>query len=328
MSAPSSSGRWSAGDAKVLSTTTSGGAWPACAARSRMVAADARDVGDLEQRVRRRLEPHEARPGGQALPQGVLARREVDVARRPAARGPVHALEVAVRAAVDVVADDDLVARRRRAGRSPRSSPIRSRRRCRGGRPRGPPPRARAARGSGSGCGRTRSRGAAARRRPGRTSRSGRSAARRRRWPRRARRRRGPRGWRRRRAVSDRADRRRAWPSSYRREIKVGGACTNKASPDAARSASATWSGHRPAPPGAHRGPDRCVRPPPPAAIAMASRAIARGATARRPTTSAASLRTTNHGRRMASRPPGSAGWRERSSDRLRGGVPGATRTA
>ena len=35
MSAPSSSGRWSAGDANVLSMTSSGRARPACAARSR-----------------------------------------------------------------------------------------------------------------------------------------------------------------------------------------------------------------------------------------------------------------------------------------------------
>ena len=109
MSAPSSSGRWRAGDANVLSTTTSGGAWPACAARSRMVGGRRRDVGDLEQRVRRRLEPHEARALGQALPQGVLARREVDVRRGRPARGPVHALQVAIGPAVDVVADEDLV---------------------------------------------------------------------------------------------------------------------------------------------------------------------------------------------------------------------------
>ncbi len=41
MSAPSSSGRWSAGDANVLSTTIRGGAWPAWAARSRTRAAEA-----------------------------------------------------------------------------------------------------------------------------------------------------------------------------------------------------------------------------------------------------------------------------------------------
>ena len=75
-----------------------------------------RDIGDLEQRIRRRLEPDEAGSGGQALPQRVVARREVDVARGPAARGPVHALEVAVGAAVDVVADEDLVARARELG--------------------------------------------------------------------------------------------------------------------------------------------------------------------------------------------------------------------
>ena len=83
-----------------------------------------RDVDDLEVRVRRRLEPDEAGPLGQRLPQDVRPGREVDVARVHA--GPAtDPLEVPERAAVDVVADDDLVARScqlgdRRRDRRPR----------------------------------------------------------------------------------------------------------------------------------------------------------------------------------------------------------------
>ena len=116
--------------------------------------------------------------------------REVDVAGVDAGAAP-DPLEVAERPAVDVVADDDLVARRRRARRWPRSPPTPTRTRSRARRPRAPRPPARAARASGSASARTRSRVAAGRRRPGRRSRSGRSAARPRRSARRARRRRG-----------------------------------------------------------------------------------------------------------------------------------------
>ena len=198
MSAPSVSGRWMAGEANVLSTTISGRR-PPSAARRGDGRGDLGDVDDLEQRVRRRLEPDEPRPLGQRLPEHVRSRRpgRRSAASTPAA-GPADALEIAVRAAVDVVADDDLVARPGELGDG------RGRRRARGEgdpvprRPRAPRPPARGARASGSASGRTRSRGAACRRRPGRRSRSGRSAARPRRSARRARRRRGRRACRRR----------------------------------------------------------------------------------------------------------------------------------
>ena len=65
------------------------------------------DVDDLEQRVRRRLEPDEPRPLGERLPHRLGIGGEVRVARDDAVRA-ADALEVAERAAVDVVADDDL----------------------------------------------------------------------------------------------------------------------------------------------------------------------------------------------------------------------------
>jgi hypothetical protein len=82
---------------------------------------DGGDVDDLEERVRRRFEPDEAGALSQRLPQRVGLRVEVHVARLHARRA-MHPLEVAVRAAVDVVADHDLLARdrqlRNRGGRS------------------------------------------------------------------------------------------------------------------------------------------------------------------------------------------------------------------
>ena len=65
------------------------------------------DVDDLQERVRRRLEPDEPGALGQRLPHRLGVGREVRVARDDAVR-PAHALEVAERAAVHVVADDDL----------------------------------------------------------------------------------------------------------------------------------------------------------------------------------------------------------------------------
>ena len=148
MSAPSVSGRWMAGEANVLSTTISGRV-PPSAARAIERVGHRRDVDDLEQRVGRRLEPDQAGPLGQGLPQRVGAGGEVDEARLDARAGPAHALEIAVRAAVDVVADDDLVARASELGdRRGRGGA-----RCEGdavaSRPRGPPPPAPGARGSG-----------------------------------------------------------------------------------------------------------------------------------------------------------------------------------
>ena len=109
MSAPSVSGRWSAGDANVLSTTTSGRR-PPSASRRATVADGLRDVDDLEQRVRRRLEPDEPGALGERLPEDVRPGGQVDVARvDPLAA--LDALEIAIGPAVDVVADDDLLAR-------------------------------------------------------------------------------------------------------------------------------------------------------------------------------------------------------------------------
>ena len=149
-----------------------------------------RDVDHLEMRVRGRLEPDQPRPFGERLPERVLPARQVDVAGVDPGAAP-DPLEIAVRAAVDVVTDHDLVARRRqlRDGRG-RRRPRRERDPVlpaleSGDRPFEPL------------AGRVLRAGvlvAAARRlrrRPGRRSRSGRSAARRRRSARRVRRRRG-----------------------------------------------------------------------------------------------------------------------------------------
>ena len=86
---------------------------------------DCRDIDDLQVRVGRRLEPDEAGAPGQLLPERVGAGRQVRVMGVDAGWA-VDALEVAERAAVDVVADDDLIAgdgelgdrrRRRRSAR-------------------------------------------------------------------------------------------------------------------------------------------------------------------------------------------------------------------
>ena len=69
-----------------------------------------RDVHQLEMRIGRALEPDQPGPLRQRLPERVLARGEIDVPGVHAL-APVHPLEVAERAAVDVVADHDLVAR-------------------------------------------------------------------------------------------------------------------------------------------------------------------------------------------------------------------------
>ena len=71
MSAPSSRGRCSSGVAKVLSTdhTRSG------AAGRR---ADRREVGDLEQRVGRRLDPQEVGLHGPLVPERVACRQALD----------------------------------------------------------------------------------------------------------------------------------------------------------------------------------------------------------------------------------------------------------
>ena len=73
------------------------------------------DVDESEMRVRGRFEPDEPRPLGQCLPEDVRPTVEVDVSGVHARRA-VDPLEVAERAAVDVVADDDLFAARRQLG--------------------------------------------------------------------------------------------------------------------------------------------------------------------------------------------------------------------
>ena len=100
MSAPSSSGRWRYGVAKVLSTTTTAPAGVGGVG-------DRADVDDVQQRVRRGLEPDEARALvdrlGDAVVRGELelvALRLVDLREEP------------VGAAVDVVDGDDPLARR------------------------------------------------------------------------------------------------------------------------------------------------------------------------------------------------------------------------
>ena len=124
MSAPRASGRWSAGEANVLSTTMRGRP-PPSVARRRTVSRDRRDVDDLEQRIGRRLEPDETGAPGEGLPEHVRAGRQVDVSGVDAL-GPVDPFQIAEGAAVDVVAHDDLVARpgqfgdRRRRGRADR----------------------------------------------------------------------------------------------------------------------------------------------------------------------------------------------------------------
>ena len=107
MSAPSSSGCWSSGVAKVLSTTTRAPAsWPA--------ADEALDVGDLEGRVGRRLDPEDGR---------VVERRDhrvgvgdVDERRLDPATG-LEVAELADAAEVGVPRRDDqrVLARRGRA---------------------------------------------------------------------------------------------------------------------------------------------------------------------------------------------------------------------
>ena len=221
---PESSGRWIAGEANVLSTTTSGRRPPA-AARSRTAADGGGDVDQLEQRIGR---GSRTRPAGSVRPSASQsasvpeARSTYRAIRPPAAGGPARGSGTCRRRR----------RRRRRSRRparpgrrSPRSPPSPTRRRSRGCRPRAPRPPAPAARGSGSATASTRSPPRAGRRRPGRRSRSGRSAARPRRSARPARPRRGRPACRRSRRFERRRDRAsrhhgtgavRAWAPSHR----------------------------------------------------------------------------------------------------------------
>ena len=103
-SAPSASGCWRYGVAKVLSTTTS------APTRVRRLGRGG-DVDDVERRVRRRLEPDELRPLVEVLgePGRDLLRREE---REAIPLRLVHLREHAVDAAVHVVHGDDVIARR------------------------------------------------------------------------------------------------------------------------------------------------------------------------------------------------------------------------
>ena len=149
-----------------------------------------RDVDDLEQRVRRRLEPDESRAFGQRLPEDVRPGGQVDIARvDPLAA--MDALEIAVGPAVDVVTDDDLLARTGQLGdgggrRRPRGEgdPVRTALEARDRALEALPRRVLRA-------GVLVPAARLVRRRPGHRSTSGRSAARRRRSARRVRRRRG-----------------------------------------------------------------------------------------------------------------------------------------
>ena len=190
-SAPSASGCWRYGEAKVLSTTSSAPAsWATLGER--------RDVGDAEQRVGRRLDPDHL-----GLRPGRIAARTASTSATGGegvleAPGPRDLVEEPVGAAVRVVGDDDVVAGRAaaRAAGCPR----------RPGRRRTRSPRLAALergealleRGAGrvgaSGC--TRSRRAGRRRRPACRSTPGRSAGSPPRWWGRAPGRRGSPAWR------------------------------------------------------------------------------------------------------------------------------------
>ena len=100
-SAPSSSGRCSAGVANVLSTTTRAPA--SCAAW-----ATARHVDDPEHRVRRRLEPDDAGLFAEGAAQVLEVGEVDDRVRQPP--GLEHRGQEPVRAAVDVVRQHDVVA--------------------------------------------------------------------------------------------------------------------------------------------------------------------------------------------------------------------------
>ena len=110
MSAPIVSGRWMAGDANVLSTTISGRRPPSSCAPVDGPG-DLADVDRLEQRVGRRFEPDEPGPLGQRLPERIHPAREVDERGCHVSARAADLVEIAIGAAVDVVADDDLLAR-------------------------------------------------------------------------------------------------------------------------------------------------------------------------------------------------------------------------
>ena len=72
---------------------------------------DLADIDGLEQWIGRRFEPDEPGALRQRLPQRVHPRRQVDERRGHVPSRPADLLEIAIGAAVHVVADDDLLAR-------------------------------------------------------------------------------------------------------------------------------------------------------------------------------------------------------------------------
>ena len=101
-SAPHSMGRWSAGDMKVLSATTSAPASLACLTGGFQ-------VGDPEQRVAGRLDQDQLRPGGESRRHGVPVRQIDELDFEKAAL--LAAVQEPERAAVAVVGRDDPVPR-------------------------------------------------------------------------------------------------------------------------------------------------------------------------------------------------------------------------
>ena len=115
MSAPSSSGRWPSGEAKVLSTTRIGRSprAPRCACEPR---GNGGDVDHAQVRVGRRLEPHDpGRVVQDAVESRLLVAGHGHVRRFDAHLAP-HSLEIAECAAVDVVDAHDPLARSGKGG--------------------------------------------------------------------------------------------------------------------------------------------------------------------------------------------------------------------
>ena len=148
-SAPSASGCWRAGEANVLSTTTSAPAsWPRRARPG--------DVGDPQQRIARRLDPHDPR-GRSSSAAATASRSLMSTMRTPDAPRAEDPRDEPVGAAVDVAAEQHLVAglrARRAAGRLRRRARRRTRARACRLRSRRAASRARCA--WGCRCGRTR----------------------------------------------------------------------------------------------------------------------------------------------------------------------------
>ena len=104
--APSASGFWRKGVAKVLSTTS-------CAPRRRAISPQAAMSIEAQQRVGRALDPEHARRGLERLVD-LLGPRRVDEAEADA-EARHHLREEPVAAAVEVVGDDDVIAGARAA---------------------------------------------------------------------------------------------------------------------------------------------------------------------------------------------------------------------